>query len=141
MKKHIIPPLHIDSMQLSKLSFGAVLVSIGLLFVPVAGASIAVGPTSQVENSTTANINIIINDSSHGTDRVTTEIKIQSNTSDPVSSNPVPSNLQRFTGTDDTIGNLDVLAAVQAANKGTQIGGQPVDNLDVLNVVQYANSP
>ena len=52
----------------------------------------------------------------------------------------VPTDLQRFTGGDGTIDNIDVLSAVQAANSGTQISGQPVENLDVLSLVQYANS-
>lgn len=44
----------------------------------------------------------------------------------------------RFGG-GDGIGNLDVLRAVDAANKGTKIGGEPVGNLDVLQLVQRVN--
>jgi PKD repeat protein len=43
----------------------------------------------------------------------------------------------RFGGGDDEIGNLDVLQAVNAANAGTDIGGEPVGNLDVLQLVNY----
>jgi hypothetical protein len=46
----------------------------------------------------------------------------------------------RFGGQDNQIGNLDVLAAVNAANSGGQIGGQTVSNLDVLGVVNYVNN-
>ena len=46
----------------------------------------------------------------------------------------------RFGGSDGDIGNLDVLKAVDAANKGTKIGGDSVDNLDVLQLVQRANA-
>jgi hypothetical protein len=41
----------------------------------------------------------------------------------------------RFGGSDNEIGNLDVLEAVNAANSGESIGGQPVTNLDVLQLV------
>lgn len=46
---------------------------------------------------------------------------------------------QRFGGDDGEIGNLDVLRAVNAANNGEEIGGEPVSNLDVLQVVNAAN--
>jgi hypothetical protein len=52
----------------------------------------------------------------------------------------VPANLQRFTGGDDTVGNFDVLSAVNAVNNGDQIGGEDVSNLDVLNLVNYVTS-
>jgi PKD repeat protein len=45
----------------------------------------------------------------------------------------------RFGGGDDRIGNLDVLQAVNAANSGQEIGGEPVSNLDVLQLVNRAN--
>lgn len=41
----------------------------------------------------------------------------------------------RFGGSDNEIGNLDVLEAVNAANSGEPIGGEPVTNLDVLQLV------
>ena len=106
---------------------------LGIIFLM--STSVVVGSASQVEHSTTDDIKISINDSRHGTDTSTIQINVQSNTS-----SPVVGDLQRFTGDDDSIGNLDVLAAVQAANDGTQIGGQPVGNLDVLSVVQFANN-
>jgi hypothetical protein len=118
-------------MQQSVSAFTMLLLLGIILFM---GTSVAVGSTSQVERSTTDSIKISINDSRHGTDTSTTQINVQSDTS-----SPVPGNLQRFTGNDDSIGNLDVLAAVQAANDGTQIDGQPVGNIDVLNVVQFVN--
>ncbi|MFD1635398.1 PKD domain-containing protein (plasmid) [Haloplanus ruber] len=45
----------------------------------------------------------------------------------------------RFGGSDETIGNLDVLRAVNAANTGRSIGGEPVTNLDVLRLVNHVN--
>lgn len=120
-------------MEQSAYRFIGVLLFGSLLLI--VGTSAGVGPTSQVEQSTTADITISINDSRHGTDTTTTQIEIQSDTS-----SSIPTDLQRFTGGDSTIGNLDVLAAVQAANDGTQIAGQPVGNLDVLRVVQYVNN-
>jgi hypothetical protein len=41
----------------------------------------------------------------------------------------------RFGGEDNEIGNLDVLEAVNAANNGSEIGGEPVSNLDILQLV------
>ncbi|WP_256407075.1 carboxypeptidase-like regulatory domain-containing protein (plasmid) [Haloplanus ruber] len=41
----------------------------------------------------------------------------------------------RFGGPDNEIGNLDVLEAVNAANNGEPIGGEPVTNLDILQLV------
>jgi hypothetical protein len=54
-------------------------------------------------------------------------------------SGQVPQDLQRFAGEDNSIGNLDVLSAVNAANNNQEIGGQPVDNLDILRLVNYVN--
>jgi hypothetical protein len=107
-----------------------------LLCLPfVLGSSVAIDPIYQVGGSTTNNITVTINDSRHGVDTGTTQVDIQ-----PNASSSVPTNLQRFTGGNNEIGNIDVLAAVQAANDGTLIGGQSVGNLDVLGVVQYANT-
>ena len=119
-------------MQRSVYILGAVLL-LGILLV--VGTSVAVEPSSPVERSSTAEITISITDSSNGADTATTQVDIQSDTQ-----SSVPSDLQRFTGGDGTIDNIDVLSAVQAANSGTQISGQPVENLDVLSLVQYANS-
>jgi hypothetical protein len=46
----------------------------------------------------------------------------------------------RFGGNDGEIGNLDVLRAVNAANSGREIGGEPVSNLDVLQLVNRATN-
>jgi hypothetical protein len=43
--------------------------------------------------------------------------------------------VSRFGGEDGNLGNLDVLRAVNAANDGREIGGDPVTNLDVLRLV------
>ncbi|MFD1635399.1 right-handed parallel beta-helix repeat-containing protein [Haloplanus ruber] len=45
----------------------------------------------------------------------------------------------RFGGEDGRVGNLDVLQAVNAANSGGTIGGEPVTNLDILQLVNRAN--
>jgi hypothetical protein len=44
----------------------------------------------------------------------------------------------RFGGSDNEIGNLDVLQAVNAANNGEKIGGERVSNLDILQLVNRA---
>ncbi|WP_256407078.1 PPC domain-containing protein (plasmid) [Haloplanus ruber] len=74
-------------------------------------------------------------------EQTTSSYELQSNqTFQPDSSNSqVPQNLQRFTGGDDSIGNLDVLNAVNAANSNQNIGGQSVGNLDILRLVNYVN--
>jgi hypothetical protein len=46
----------------------------------------------------------------------------------------------RFGGPDNRVGNLDVLQAVNAANAGDEVGGEPVDNLDVLQLVDYVTA-
>jgi hypothetical protein len=46
----------------------------------------------------------------------------------------------RFGGGDGQIDNLDILSAVNAANSGSSIGGDPVSNLDVLQLVNRANA-
>lgn len=83
--------------------------------VPV-GTTTSIGVTA---NTSTGNYN----------DTASTSITV---TKDPLAN--------RFGGSDGEVGNLDILSAVQAANKGSQIGGKPVGNLDVLQLVQRANS-
>lgn len=80
--------------------------------------------------NTTFNIGVTATTSSGGNYKDTT------NTTVKVIKDPL---VDRFGGSDSSIGNLDVLRAVNAANKGTKIGGDTVGNLDVLQLVQRAN--
>ncbi|MFD1635419.1 hypothetical protein ACOZ4L_16705 (plasmid) [Haloplanus ruber] len=47
--------------------------------------------------------------------------------------------VNRFGGSDNEIGNLDILRAVNAANTNQEVGGEPVSNLDVLELINRAN--
>jgi hypothetical protein len=60
----------------------------------------------------------------------------QPGTEDPETREPL---VARFGGEDGQVGNLDVLQAVNAANSGGTIGGEPVSNLDVLQLVNRVN--
>jgi hypothetical protein len=52
-----------------------------------------------------------------------------------------PSLIMRFdTDGDEQIGNLDILRAVNAANNGEQMRGEPVSNFDVLQLVNRVNN-
>jgi hypothetical protein len=70
----------------------------------------------------------------------TTEYQFRSNRTGLLPDGVAPDPLvARFGGGDDRIGNLDVLQAVNAANSGQEIGGEPVSNLDVLQLVNRVN--
>jgi hypothetical protein len=47
---------------------------------------------------------------------------------------------QRFGGGDNKVDNVDVLSAVNAANSGQEVGGEPVGNLDILQLVNKVQS-
>jgi hypothetical protein len=63
------------------------------------------------------------------TNTTTTDLNIT--TQDPI--------VTRFGGEDGEVDNLDLLSAVNAANRGEQVGGEPVTNLDILQLVNRVN--
>lgn len=73
--------------------------------------------------------------------QTTSSYELQSNQTFQANSGggQVPQDLQRFAGEDNSIGNLDVLTAVNAANNNQEVGGEPVGNLDILKLVNYVN--
>jgi PKD repeat protein len=105
------------------------------------------GTVSAGETTTVTAIVGISNDAAAGTYPVTAKTTIQTD-DDEVSSTATTANVSvnkqdyivaRFSGSDETVGNLDVLRAVNAANTGRSIGGEPVTNLDVLRLVNHVN--
>jgi hypothetical protein len=100
-----------------------------------AGSSATVEVTVGTADSATAGENTVIAEAtvstsdSEFTNETTTTLTITEQ--DPL--------VVRFGGDDNEIGNLDVLQAVNAANSGRMIGGEPVSNLDILRVVNQAN--
>ncbi len=70
----------------------------------------------------------------------TTDGTASATTSVNISVSEESSLVVRFGGSDNKLGNLDVLRAVNAANTGQEIGGKPVTNLDVLQIVNHVTS-
>ncbi|MFD1635400.1 beta strand repeat-containing protein (plasmid) [Haloplanus ruber] len=92
--------------------------------------------TVQLDSELTANTTLVAAVHS-STSPSASNIVVQDSASITVTQSNVPQNLQRFAGDDGQIDNLDVLNAVNAANSGGTVGGEPVGNLDILELVNY----
>lgn len=94
--------------------------------------------TVQLDSELTANTTLVAAVHS-STSPSANNIVVQDSASITVQQTDVPQNLQRFAGEDGEISNLEVLNAVNAANSGGTVGGEPVGNLDILELVNYVN--
>jgi PKD repeat protein len=109
--------------------------------------AIITDPVPAGENATVSIVLLTAENAAAGTYPVTAEAIIKTGSDDvtnattttKISIRQQNSLVTRFSGSDETIGNLDVLRAVNAANTGRSIEGEPVTNLDVLRLVNHVN--
>lgn len=94
-------------------------------------------------DATRTEVQLRLSENATGTENVTVQATIEDGSSDgtTVSGSTTiqitagTSLEKRFGGNDGKVDNVDVLQATNAANRGEEVGGEPVTNLDVLQLV------